>query len=270
MDMYLIKQLYDLHVNGFEKAFCKVINDSNFDIVYSNSISDYYDNFISNFNINSKKEFYDIINVANNRLKKIGKKTTIYLFPFMNKCYDNRDYYFIKDEFELISKEVWQVFKDFENMDKIKTNCIFDVELELAKNMKQYGNFMYECFKTEDDDDPYGSIDDGYAKEYANFKSPSNNIECNAYYVKVNGKKVGVTTSVNNKEYYGIYGLAIKKEFRNQGIGKEVLLKHLYNCKNKKIKLAFLQTEYGYYPYKMYKNIGFEDLFNAYYYLKNK
>ena len=134
--------------------------------------------------------------------------------------------------------------------------------------MKQYGNFMLECFKTGENDDPYGGIDDGYAIEYANFKSPSSNIECKAYYVTANGKIVGVTQSMNNKDYYGIYGLAIKKEFRNQGIGKEVMLEHLQICKNKKIKLAFLQTEYGYYPYKIYKDLGFKDLFNAYYYLK--
>ena len=268
MDNYLIKQLYNLHINGFEKSFCNVINNNKYDVVYSNNINDYYDNFISNFCINSRKEFNEIINAANKILKNNGKSTTIYIFPFMNKCYINKEKIFSKNEFELVSEETWQVYTDFLNIDKIKTNDTYFVEFELAKNMEQYGKFMLECFKTGENNDPYGSIDDGYAKEYANLRSPSKDIELMAYYIKANSKIVGVTQSINNKEYYGIYGLALNKEMRNQGIGKKAIIEHLKICKNKKIKLAFLQTEYGYYPYKMYKNLGFRDLFNAYYYTK--
>jgi len=39
-------------------------------------------------------------------------------------------------------------------------------------------------------------------------------------------------------------------------------------CKNKNIKVAYLQTEQDFYPAQMYRKLGFNDLCEVYYYLK--
>ena len=268
MDIELVKDIYNLHTKGFEGLSFNVIRRDNYDITYNNKIEDCFSNFISNFDVKNKQEFTNIINEADKTFRRINRNTTVYLIPFMKELYDKRNKYFTTDKFELVSTEVWQIYNDFSKLDDIKTNCKFDVKLELTTDMKEYASFVMECYKTEDEDDPYGDLDEGYKEGYMNYKKIYNDIESEFYYIKVDDKIVGVTQSNYNDKIYGIYSLAIKKEYRNKGIGKEVLKQQLQMCKSKNISTAYLQTEQGYYPNKMYEKLGFKDLCVVYYYLK--
>ena len=105
-------------------------------------------------------------------------------------------------------------------------------------------------------------------KEIYNNKEKYNDIKVKFYYIKINDEIVGTTQGVYNDNLYGIYSLAIKKDYRNKGIGKEVLKKQLEICKDKNIQIAYLQTEQDFYPSKMYRKLGFRDLCEVYYYIK--
>lgn len=268
MDLKLVKDIYDFHVKCFNGLDFNVIYKDNYDIVYSKYISDSYSNFISNFDVNSKDEFNNIISEANKTFSDINKKTTIYLIPYMKNLYQNRENYFDKDTFELASTEVWQSYTDFDKLDEIKTNCEFNVTLEATTDMEKYADMVMQCYQSDDKDDPYGDLDDGYKQGYINYKELYNDIKSEFYFIKVNDEIVGTTQSVYNSELYGIYSLALKNGYRGKGIGKEVLKQQLEMCKNKNIKVAYLQTEQDFYPAKMYRKLGFKDLCEVYYYLK--
>ena len=268
MDLEIIKDIYNLHINGFEGLDFNVIRKDNYEITYNQNIKDCYSNFISNFDVKDKQEFESIINEADKAFRKINRTTTVYLIPFMKELYNNRDKYFETDKYRLISTEVWQIYNDFSKLDSINTNCNLDIKLELATDMKEYANCVMSCYQTDDEDDPYGDLDEGYRQGYMNYKRIYSDIESEFYYIKVADKIVGTTQSVYNNKIYGIYSLAIKKEYRNKGIGKEVLKQQLQMCKSKNINTAYLQTEQGFYPNKIYKKFGFEDLCVVYYYLK--
>lgn len=268
MDIELVKDIYNLHIKGFEGLDFNVIRKNNYEITYNPNIMDCYSNFISNFDVKDKQEFESIINETDKAFKKINRTTTVYLIPFMKELYNNRDKYFKTDKYRLISTEVWQVYNDFSKLDVINTNCNLDIKLELAIDMKEYADCVMSCYQTDDEDDPYGDLDEGYRQGYMNYKKMYNDIESEFYYIKADNKIVGTTQSVYNSKIYGIYSLAIQKEYRNKGIGKEVLKQQLQMCKSKNINTAYLQTEQGFYPNKMYKKFGFEDLCVVYYYLK--
>ena len=268
MDIELIKDIYNLHIRGFEGLDFNIINGNNYEITYNKNVKDVYTNFVSNFDIKEKEEFDKIISEANKIFNKIDRKTTVYLIPYMKEIYNNKEKYFDKDKFELISNEVWQIYTDFEKVDKIETNCNFNITLELATNMKEYADNIMESYQTEDEDDPYGDLDDGYRQGYMNYKEKYNYIKTEFYFIKLNGEIIGTTQSVYNEKLYGIYSLAIKKNYRKKGIGKEVLKKQLQMCKNKNIETAYLQTEQDFYPAEMYRKLGFEDLCEVYYYIK--
>lgn len=188
----------------------------------------------------------------------------------MKELYNNRDKYFETEEYELISTEAWQIYNDFSKIDDINTNCNLNVKLELATDMKEYANCVMSCYQTDDEDDPYGDLDEGYRQGYMNYKKIYDDIESEFYYIKADDKIVGTTQSVYNSKIYGIYSLAIQKEYRNKGIGKEVLKQQLQMCKSRNINTAYLQTELGFYPNRMYKKFGFKDLCEVYYYKKYK
>lgn len=267
-DLELIKDIYELHIKGFEGLDFKVIDKEKYELTYNPVINDCFCNFVSKFDVKDKQEFDQIISEADNDFEKLNKTTTIYLIPFMEEVYNNRDKYFESDKYDLVSTEAWQIYRDFSKLDGLDTSCELNVSLELATDMKKYADCVMSCYQTDDENDPYGDLDDGYRQCYMNYKKMHDNIKCEFYYIKVDDKIVGTTQSVYNDKIYGIYSLAIKENYRNKGIGKEVLKQQLQMCKSKKIDTAYLQTEVGFYPYKMYKKIGFEDLCIVYYYAK--
>lgn len=268
MNIELVKDIYNLHIKGFEGLDFNVIHKNNYEIAYNKNIKDCYSNFISNFDVKSKQELESIINETDKVFNNINRTTTVYLIPSMKELYNNRDKYFTTDKFELISTEAWQIYNDFSRLENINTNCKLDVKLELATDMKKYADCLMSCYQTDDEDDPYGDLDEGYRQGYINYKEIYRDIENEFYYIKVEDNIVGTTQSVYNHKICGIYSLAINKAYRNKGIGKEVLKQQLQMCKSKNISTVYLQTEQGFYPHKMYQKFGVEDLCVVYYYLK--
>ena len=166
MNIELIKDIYNLHIKGFEGLDFNVIHKDNYEITYNENIKDCYSNFISNFDVKNNQEFERIISEADKVFSNKNRNTAIYLIPFMKELYNNRDKYFTTDKFELISTEVWQIYQDFSKLDNINTNCKLDVKLELAKDMEEYANYLMSSYQTDDENDPYGDLDEGYRQGF--------------------------------------------------------------------------------------------------------
>lgn len=199
----------------------------------------------------------------------MNRKTTICLIPCTKELYKNKEKYFDKNKFDLISTELWQIYTDFDKLDNIQTNCEFDITLEATTDMEKYADIVMQSYQSGDKEDPYGDLDDGYRQVYMNYKNTNNDITTEFYFVKANDEIVGTTQSIFDNKLYSIYSLALNKNYRNKSIGKEVLKKQLEMCRNMNIKVAYLQTEQDFYPSKMYRKIGFKDLCEVYYYTKN-
>lgn len=269
MDLKLIKRLnhFNIYANlGFE--FDGIDKLEKYSIAYHNKIKDYWYNFITDIKAESKEEFNKIILDASIKMKERNRETAIVILPYIEEIYSNREVFF-DNSYELVSNEVWQIFDDFEELDNIKTNCSLNIKLEKTTDMKLYSEEMIKAYQTGDEDDPYGDLDSVYKEVYENYKKLENEYTDEFYLVKVNNEIVGITRGVYDDEIYGIYGLAVKKEFRCKGIGKEIIKQQLQMCKDKKLKLAFLQTEEGYYPADTYRKIGFKDICTGYYYIKS-
>ena len=125
---------------------------------------------------------------------------------------------------------------------------------------------IHKSFCTGDESDPYGDFDSGYLKLYENYNNKSETTYTREFYfIKVNDEIVGCTVSVFDDEIFGIYGIAIMKEYRGKGIGTEAIKQQLKICKQKNKKIAFLQTEDGFYPADLYRKIGFKERQNCSY-----
>lgn len=272
MDLKLIRKLYDFYIDSNIGFGFDVINKfQKYTIVYNNEIKDHWYNFITDIKAENKQEFDNIILEASKKMRSKNRIPIIAILPLSGEFYNNKELFFDKSDYELISNEVWQIYDNFDNIKNINTYCDFNVNLEKTTNMKLYAEEFFKAYQTLDDSDPYGNLDSAYKEKYSNFNS-MNNKRCTEefFLVKVNNEIVGVSQGIYDDEIYGIYGLAVKKEFRCKGIGKEIIKKQLHICKEKKLKIAFLQTEDRFYPADIYRKIGFKDVCIEYYYKINK
>ena len=266
----LLKRLNDFYIYANEGFYIdKILNKNNYVIAYSEKVTDLDCNYITNLDVKNKSEFDEIQETIKNEMNNLNRKVCYIITPINEIIYKNRKDFFDEHLFEEVNNEVWQIFDDFDSLNNMKKYGDLNVELIKAHDMKKFAINNDECFSTGDKDDPYGSLDKGYIDIYQNYVEDNNSKYIREFYfVKANDKIVGVTVSVYGDGICGIYGLAIRKEYRKHGIGKEVLRQQLNICKNKNVDLAFLQTEEGFYPAETYRKFGFKDVCNVYYYIE--
>lgn len=268
INLELIKKLnhFNIYANlGFQ--FDGIDKFEKYNIAYHNRIKDYWYNFITDIKTDNKDEFDKIIGEASSKMKARNRDIAIAVLPYMKEIYSHREIFF-DNNYELVSNEVWQIFDNFKELENINTNCSLKVKLEKTTDMKLYSEEMIKAYQTGDEDDPYGNLDSSYKELFQNYKKITDEYTDEFYLAKVNDEIVGITSGVYDNEIYGIYGLAVKKDFRRKGIGKEIIKQQLQMCKERNLKLAFLTTEEGYYPADTYRKLGFKDVCTEYYYIK--
>ena len=241
------------------------IDYDNFSIAYSNNIKDLYCNFAFNLNIQNEQDFNEAFNDIKNEMKKVGRKPTFSITPLQTYLYTNKDTVLNK-RFKIVSKEVWKIFDDFDSLENIKNNFNYKIKIEKTEDFEKFGQELYESFKG-DDSDPYNGLDIEYINTLIRFNEKKSlvSFKNEFYFIKHNNEIIGTIASAYDNIFFDIHGFAIKKDYRKKGIGKTVLKEILKICKEKN-KIAFIQTEKGYYPEKFYSNFGFKDICIDYYY----
>ena len=267
MDNQFFKKLVDFYSISSLGLYVDEKKDfDNYSILYSKSVDDYYYNFALKIDANTEEEFKSIFGEIKKEMIKLGRKPTFSITPLQKYLYNNKER-ILDNRFKNISKEIWQIFDDFKNIDNIKINCDFKVEIVETSDYKKFGVELFESYKG-DENDPYDNLGEGYMLAFKNFNSVSsslNNIKNTFYFIKINNEIIGTVYTIFNDMFCDIRGLAIKYNYRKKGIGKNVIKQLLNICKEKN-KIAFIQTEEGYYPAKLYRDIGFKDVFIEYYY----
>lgn len=123
--------------------------------------------------------------------------------------------------------------------------------------------FLYEAIFIQDNQTPppFNIIDKPELQVYINnFGSDDDN----ALVVEYNGKIVGAVWTRIMNDYGHIdnntpsLAISLYKEYRNKGIGTELMNKILIFLRNKGYKRVSLSVQKNNYAYKMYKKSGFK------------
>lgn len=225
----LLKKLNDFYIYANEGFYIdKIFNKNNHVIAYSEKVTDVDCNYITNLAVKDKEEFNSMNKTIKDEMDNLKRRVCYIISPLNEILYNNRKDFFESNLFQEINNEVWQIFDDFDNLENMKKYGDLNVELVKASDMKKFAIINDECFSTGDKEDPYGSLDKGYIDIYENYvESANSKYKREFYFVKLKDEIVGVTVSVYGDGICGIYGLAIKKEYRKHGIGKEVLRQQL-------------------------------------------
>lgn len=225
----LLKKLNDFYIYANEGFYIdKIFNKNNHVIAYSEKVTDVDCNYITNLAVKDKEEFNSMHKTIKDEMDNLKRRVCYIISPLNEILYNNRKDFFESNLFQEINNEVWQIFDDFDNLENMKKYGDLNVELVKASDMKKFAIINDECVSTGDKEDPYGSLDKGYIDIYENYvESANSKYKREFYFVKLKDEIVGVTVSVYGDGICGIYGLAIKKEYRKHGIGKEVLRQQL-------------------------------------------
>lgn len=267
LENYWLEKLNEFYIYANKGFYIdEIIEKPSYKIAHSYFVKDYDCNYA--IDINDRENFSEIEKDVESEMKKINAEPCYIITPISN-IYSKRNEIFKSNKYNEVSKEVWQIFENFNEIDNIESKCDLNVKLEKTTDMELLAKINEMAFKTGDPLDPYGDIDSGYIKMFENYKGTAGSkYNRDFYFIKVDEKIVGTTTAVYDDRIYGIYGLAIIKEYRGKGIGTECLKQQLKICNKKNRKMVFLQTEEGYYPAKLYRKIGFRDVCTVYYYVK--
>jgi len=88
-------------------------------------------------------------------------------------------------------------------------------------------------------------------------------------YAKNNDSAVGTVLGIVQGQSMGIYNLIVSREYRRQGIGKNIMIKTINWAKDNKIKEIYLAVEKeNISAISLYEKLGFSKKFNYKYYLK--
>lgn len=261
----LLEKLNKFYIYANEGLYIdKITKSDTYTMTYSKYVKDYDCNYVIDISKNAN------FNEIENKMQKANRIPCYIITPLVD-IYKDRKTIFDKNKYDEVSNEVWQIYEDFESVNKIDSKCTLNVTLEKTKDMKKLAEITYKSFCTRDELDPYGDFDCGYLELYKNYHEKMETIYTREFYfIKVNHEIVGCTVSVFDDEIFGIYGIAIMKEYRGKGIGTEAIKQQLNIGKQKDKKIAFLQTEEGFYPANLYRKIGFKDVCNVYYYVKKQ
>lgn len=234
-----------------------VISLENGKFVYSDVIEDNIWNFIADMNIKTKEEFEDVW--KKNRKFMIDKNRIPAFYITPSSSIINNYKKILPDYMKIESNEIWMMFNNFNNIIEEET----DIEINSNPTLKEFTDTLMDAYSSESETDHYGELPEYYRKKLLNYKKNKSDYKVNFYVAHMNKKPAATALTIEKENIVLIGFVETILAYRNKGICKKLMKKVLVDLKNKKIKTAFLQTEEGYIPEKLYTKLGFKKYSNA-------
>ena len=249
-----MEEMIDLHLNGnLNLFFSDVIKCENYDIYYSDLIEDEYWNyaFIRNNNIDLR----NISQIITNQMKQINRKPVMYIASNIVNEKLEQD---IKNlNLNLIYTDCWMFLEDLNKFETYKSSIDFSIYKVDKELQSIFIKAITDGFSGDDPNDPYDSLSEGYKISIENSFQKNNNII--NYIGMKKDMPVGTATVLYNNDKALIYNITTLKEYKRQGVCKQIMSYIINELNNLKIKEICLQTEKGYYTEEVYKKMGFKE-----------
>jgi N-acetylglutamate synthase-like GNAT family acetyltransferase len=162
------------------------------------------------------------------------------------------------------SKEAWMIFDKFENLPEFRNNDNIEITIDDNADLKYFADVFMESYSYSSEEDPYGEMSEYYRSVVANYKNDNKDYIKKFYIAKHEEKGIACALSITKEDMALIAFVGTIKEYRNKGICKTLMNRILNDLKDKEVKIAYLQTEEGFIPEKIYSNIGFKKVCTAF------
>lgn len=237
-----------------------IINLNKCKLVYSSTIEDSYWNFLTGINANSKEEFNKVWQDNRKHMIERNRTPALYITPSSNMINKYKD--ILPEYLSIESHEVWMVMEDFSNIDSIKDSNI-DLRIDNNPTLNIFADVFMKAYGESSDEDPYGKMPECYREAIINSKNSVTKYKRYYYVAYYNDNPIATALTIEKDRIALIGFVGTIPEYRNKGVCKQLMKQVLIDLRKRKIKTAYLQTEEGYIPEKLYSNIGFKKIGNA-------
>lgn len=180
----------------------------------------------------------------------------MYITPSSNLLYNYEK--ILPEYMKVESKEVWMVYKDFKNLPKYVERE--DIQIVDSPDIQEFTDVFMTSYSSASDEDPYGEMPEYYRDVLINYDRSESEYIKRFYIAKYQGKSATCAISIVKDKIALICFVGTIKEYRKKGLCKNLMSRILNDLKQDKIKVAFLQTEEGFIPEKIYSKIGFKNV----------
>lgn len=262
--MISLEKIQDFNYEGqrllFEKS--KRLEYERFTIMFIEEFEDDYLNLAINIKSKNAKEFEEDFIKIKEIMNKNKRKASVFI--------NNKDLLntidFKAKGLEISDNVIWLIKEDVKEFIKIKTDFPIDiVKIENKQEKQIYPYYVEKGFTKRDEKDPYDGLSKSVleAIKKSCYNLTNNRFITEHYIAKYREEVVGTITIMYEKEIAYIYNVTTNINYRRRGICNRLMATVLERLASLNVKQAVLQTEKGFYPEKIYKNMGFKELFEG-------
>jgi len=230
-----------------------------FTIFYLNDFDDDYLNLAINLKAESiddfESDFYKIKQFMNNQNRNAS--VLIYDKNLIKKIN------YKKMGLEISDDSVWLMIDNLNEFPIYKSEINIHIKKINKDEEKEYPYLVGEGFKKHSKLDPYDGLSESVITAIKRSCFINNQFITEHYVAENNEKKIGTATIMYNKEIAFIYNITTNLNYRKNGVCKELMSYVINRINELNIDMAVLQTEKGFYPEQIYKNMGFKEIFRA-------
>ncbi len=228
----------------------KVQNKKSYTLILSNDIDDEIWNFVCFLNAKTTDEIKNIFDKAKTEFK--NRVPRFYCLASENKNIDE-----IKNHYNLVCEDSW--FCTSLTDLHIDYKSKLPIKITISNNKKDVVETIMKGFSTSDPNDPYGNLSPTYRtaldKKFALSKDSYKTVHYVAYFDK---KPISIATLTYKNEVCYLNNVTTLREYKGNGISKEVLSFALKDITKHDVKTIIFATETNAYTEEFYKKLGFK------------
>lgn len=230
-----------------------------FTILFIKEFDDDYLNLAINIKAKNEKEFDEdfirIKEIMNNRKRKAS------IFINNNNLLNTID--FKAKGLEISDNSVWLMKDNLKDYIKFKSDIPINISKISKEEEQYYSKIVERGFLRNSKEDPYDGLSESVIEAINRSCYINDKFTTEHYVAKHQDKIVGTITIMYEKEIAYIYNVTTDINYRKMGICKQLMSYVFKRLIEIGIDEVVLQTEAGFYPEKIYKSIGFKELFRG-------
>lgn len=259
--MISLEKIQDFNYEGQRLLFKKSerFDYDRFTILFLEEFDDDYLNLAINIKSKNEREFDEdfikIKEIMNNKKRKAS------VFINNNDLLNTID--FKSKGLEISDNSVWLMKDNLKEFIICDSNIPVNVSKISKEEEQDYSKIVERGFLRNSKEDPYDGLSESVIEAINRSCYINDKFITEHYVAKYQDKIVGTMTIMYEKEIAYIYNVTTDINYRKMGICKKLMSYIFKRLTNLEIDVVVLQTEVGFYPEKIYKSMGFKELFKG-------